>query len=91
MRQPLFLVYLDGISFLIIDSKLAKQSQVQLTVYKLFTTAGKVLANGTQSAGKQNYSWDLKDTNGRMVTNGLYSVVTIVDGKSYSSMMQVVK
>jgi len=74
-----------------ITFKLSKQSQVNVTVYNYLQQPIRVLANGSQSAGKQSYNWDLRDMSGKTVSNGLYRVVAIVDGKSYSSNVQVIR
>jgi flagellar hook assembly protein FlgD len=51
----------------------------------------KVLANGLQSAGQHIYTWDAISANGSQLTNGLYRVVAIIDGKIYSSAIQVMR
>ena len=74
-----------------ISFKLPKQSQVNVTVYNYLQQPVRVLSNGSQAAGKQNYNWDLRDLSGKPVSNGLYRVVAVIDGKSYSSTVQVVR
>ncbi|MBV9961395.1 MAG: hypothetical protein JO072_04040 [Parafilimonas sp.] len=74
-----------------ISFKTSKQSQIQVTVYNYLQQPVRVLANGTQASGKQTYNWDLKDMSGKAVSNGVYRVVAVVDGKSYSSTIQVVR
>jgi flagellar hook capping protein FlgD len=74
-----------------ITFKLSKQSQVNVTVYNYLQQPVKVLANGSQAAGKQNYNWDLRDAKGNAVSNGLYRVVAVINGKSYSSNVQVIR
>jgi len=74
-----------------ISFKTSKQSQVQIIVYNYLQQPVRVLTNGAQSAGKQTYNWDLRDMNGKAVNNGLYRVVALINGKSYSSTLQVIR
>ena len=74
-----------------ISFKTSKQSQVQIIVYNYLQQPVRVLTNGAQSAGKQTYNWDLRDMKGNAVNNGLYRVVALINGKSYSSTLQVIR
>jgi len=65
---------------------LAKESKVVITVYNSKLQPVKQILNKTESAGKHSYVID-----GSFLTNGIYRVVTVINGKPYSSALQVVK
>ena len=66
-----------------------KESQVQVTVYNYLQQPVKTLLSGLQTKGKHVLYWNLIGANGTRIYTGLYRVVAIVDGKTYSSIMQV--
>ncbi|MEP6465135.1 MAG: hypothetical protein ABJB05_02465 [Parafilimonas sp.] len=63
-----------------------KQSQVNITVYNYMQQPVRIIVNGNVSAGKHSAVID-----GSSLANGMYRVVAIVDGKSYTSSLQVVR
>jgi len=69
-----------------VSYSLTKQSKVTITVYNYMQQPVRQVVNKTESAGKHSYVID-----GSSLTNGVYHVVAIVDGKSYTSSLQVVR
>jgi len=65
---------------------LAKESKVLITVYNSKLQPVKQIVNRTESPGRHSYIID-----GSSLTNGVYRVITTIDGKPYSSLLQVVK
>jgi len=65
---------------------LAKESKVIITVYNSKLLPVKQVANKTESAGKHSYVID-----GSALSDGVYRVITVINGKAYSSALQVVK
>ncbi|MBS1747539.1 MAG: T9SS type A sorting domain-containing protein [Bacteroidetes bacterium] len=69
-----------------VNYNLAKDAKVNITVYNFMQQPVKQIVNKTESAGKHSYVID-----GSSLISGTYRVVAIVDGKTYSSTLQVVK
>jgi hypothetical protein len=65
---------------------LAKDAKVNITVYNYMQQPVKQIVNKTESAGKHSYVID-----GSSLMNGTYRVVAVVNGKTYSSSLQVVR
>lgn len=66
--------------------QLSKESQVKITLYNYMQQPVQQVVNKVESAGKHSYV-----INGSTLTNGVYRLVAVVDGQSYSSSVQVVK
>lgn len=69
-----------------ITYNLIKDAKVNITVYNSMQQPLKVIANGNVSAGKHTAVID-----GSSLTSGVYRIVAIVDGKSYSTNLQVAR
>jgi flagellar hook assembly protein FlgD len=65
---------------------LLKDSRVNITIYNYMQQPVKQIVNKTESIGKHSYVID-----GSSLTNGSYRVVAVVDGKTYTSNLQVVR
>ena len=65
---------------------LVKDSRVSITIYNYMQQPIKQIVNKMELAGKHSYVID-----GSSLTNGSYRVVAVVDGKTYSSNLQVAK
>jgi hypothetical protein len=74
-----------------ISYNLQKESYVNITIYNYMQQPVKVLANGLQSAGQHTYTWDTRSASGSLLPNGLYRVVGVVNGKSYSGAIQIMR
>ncbi len=71
-----------------ISYSVAKSGTVNITVYNSMQQAVKVLVNDFKNAGDYSAVWDTKTSN---VNSGIYRVVAVVDGKTTSTTVQVVK
>lgn len=69
-----------------ISFNLAKESKVTINVYNSKMQPVLQVMRKTESAGRHSYVID-----GSSLTTGVYRVVTIVNGKPYSSALQVIK
>jgi len=69
-----------------ITYNLVKDSRVSITIYNYMQQPIKQIVNKMELAGKHSYIID-----GSSLTNGSYRVVAVVDGKTYSSNLQVAK
>ncbi|HEX5151316.1 MAG TPA: hypothetical protein VFW07_07695 [Parafilimonas sp.] len=65
---------------------LAKDSRVNIAIYNYMQQPVKQIVNKTELAGKHSYVID-----GSSLTNGVYRVVAVVEGKTYSSNLQVAR
>jgi hypothetical protein len=65
---------------------LLKDSRVNITIYNYMQQPVKQIVNKNELSGKHSYVID-----GSGLTNGVYKVVAVVDGKTYSSSLQVAK
>jgi hypothetical protein len=63
-----------------------KDSRVNITIYNYMQQPVKQIVNKTESIGKHSYVID-----GSSLTNGSYRVVAVVDGKTYTSNLQVAR
>lgn len=70
----------------VITYNLAKESKVSITVYNYMQQPVKQIINRTESVGKHSYVID-----GASLSNGVYRVIANVDGKSYTTSLQVIK
>jgi hypothetical protein len=71
-----------------ISYSVAQAGRVNITVYNSMQQAVKVLVNDFRNAGKYSTVWDTRSNN---VTAGVYRVVAVVNGKTYSTTVQVVR
>ena len=71
-----------------ISYSVAKAGQVNITVYNSMQQAVKVLVNDFRNAGNYSTVWDARSSN---VNAGVYRVVAVVNGKTYSTTVQVVR
>jgi hypothetical protein len=71
-----------------ISYSVAKSGQVNITVYNSMQQTVKVLVNDFKNAGNYSTIWDARSSN---VNAGVYRVVAVVDGKTYSTTVQVVR
>ena len=67
---------------------IARAGQVNITVYNSMQQAVKVLVNGYKNAGNYSTVWDTRSGN---LNSGIYRVVAVVNGKTYSTTVQVIK
>lgn len=74
-----------------INYKLDKESKVNIVVYNYLMQPVKTLFSGTKGAGNQTVVWDAKNSNGTAAGSGLYKIVAIVNGKTYSTTIQIIK
>lgn len=74
-----------------IHYKLETESKVNITVFNYQMQPVKTLFSGTRSAGNRAVAWDAKNANGRAAGSGFYLIVAVINGKSYSTTVQVVK
>lgn len=72
-----------------IEYKIASFSKVNITIYDIKGLPIKTLVNDSKAAGTYTISWNMLNNNGSKATQGLYKVVTTVNGKSYSTTLQV--
>ena len=73
-----------------VQYNIAKQSQVSITIYNMMQQPVKVLVNGVQQAGHYSTIWNGRNASGVQMPTGLYHVVAIVDGKTFTTTLQVV-
>ncbi|MEP6513093.1 MAG: FlgD immunoglobulin-like domain containing protein [Parafilimonas sp.] len=78
-------------NFAEIQYTVANQSKVSITVYNYLQQPVKLLANEIKAAGTYTVTWDGKNSNGTNAISGLYKVVAIMDGKSNSVTMQMIR
>ena len=71
-----------------ISYAVAKSGTVNITVYNSMQQAVKVLVNDFKNAGNYSAVWDTKTAN---INSGVYRVVAVIDGKTTSTTVQVVK
>ena len=67
---------------------IARAGQVNITVYNSMQQAVKVLVNGYRNAGSYSTVWDTRSGN---LNSGIYRVVAVVNGRTYTTTVQVVK
>jgi len=71
-----------------ISYSVAQSGKVNITVYNSMQQAVKVLVNGYKNAGSYSTVWDTRSGN---LNSGIYRVVAVVNGKTYSTTVQVIK
>lgn len=74
-----------------ISYTLQKKSNVNITIYNYMMQPVKMLVNASNAAGSYSIPWDGRYANGMQANAGLYKVVAIVNGKAYSTTLQVVR
>jgi flagellar hook capping protein FlgD len=74
-----------------ISYELTRDSRLIVTVYNYMQQPLKVLVNENETAGKHSYTFDGKSSGGAALPNGVYRVVAVVDGKSYTSTLQIMR
>lgn len=74
-----------------VSFKLDKESKVNITVYNYMMQPVKTLFNGTRGKGVQTINWDARYANGNAVNSGLYKVVAVIDGKTYSTTIKIAR
>ena len=74
-----------------INYRLVKESKVNIVVYNYLMQPVKTLFSGTRGAGEQSIVWDAKRSNGSAAGSGLFKIVAVIDGKTYSTTVQVIK
>lgn len=74
-----------------ISYTLARQGNVNITIYNYMMQPVKTLVSASKAAGNYSVSWDGRGANGVQASAGLYKVVATVNGKIYSETMQVVR
>lgn len=76
-------------SFTQIQYKVSVSSKVNITVYDYMHRPVKELVNESKSPGKYSVNWNGMNASGTRVQPGLYKVVANVNGKVYSTTVQV--
>jgi hypothetical protein len=76
-------------SFTQIQYKVSVASKVNITIYDYMHRPVKELVNESKSPGKYSVNWNAMNASGTRVQQGLYKVVANVNGKVYSSTIQV--
>jgi hypothetical protein len=71
-----------------ISYSVAQSGKVNITIYNSMQQAVKVLVNDFKNAGNYSAVWDTKSSN---VNAGIYRVVAILNNKTYTSTVQVVR
>ena len=61
--------------------KVAENSKINLTIYNLFGQKIRELVNEEKQQGTHSVSWDGRDENGSMATNGLYFCRVVTNEK----------
>ena len=74
-----------------ISYTLTKNSRVTLTVYNYMQQPVKVLIDKNETTGKHSYTFDGRSSSGATLPNGVYRVVAVVNGKSYTSGLQIMR
>ena len=72
-----------------INYTITKNSKVNMVVYNYMMQPVKTLVNENKTAGNYSVVWNVNESNN--VTAGLYKVVASVDGKPYTTTIQVIK
>lgn len=72
-----------------INYTVAKDSKVNIVVYNYMMQPIKTLVSGSKAAGNYSVVWNVNQSGN--VGSGLYKVVAIVNGKSYTTTVQVTK
>jgi len=78
------------INFTAIEYSLGQQAALKIIIYNYAFQPVKTLVNETHVKGTYKLTWDGRDANGNMVIAGVYNVVAIVNGKSFSALIQVI-
>lgn len=76
-------------NFTQIQYKVSVASKVNITIYDYMHRPIKELVNESKSPGKYSVNWNATNVSGTRVQPGLYKVVSNVNGKVYSSTIQV--
>jgi hypothetical protein len=74
-----------------ISYELPKDSRLKLTIYNYMQQPVRFLADKNETAGRHTYTFDGKSSSGADLPNGVYRVVAIVDGKTYTSSLQIMR
>jgi hypothetical protein len=64
---------------------------IQVDVYDVVGRHVRTIASGTQSAGRGELSWDLRDATGRSVRTGMYMMRARLGGKDWTRRLLVVR
>ena len=72
-----------------ISFTLAKRSNVNITIYNFMMQPVKTVFNGVKEAGDHSVMWNVNQTSN--INAGLYKVVFLANGKTYTSTVQVIK
>ena len=75
----------------LIPIKLARDADVAIQIFDLTGKRIRTLFNGRMNAGVRQVSWDGNDENNARVASGLYIFKVIVEGKSKSKSMLLIK
>lgn len=76
-------------NFTQIQYKVSVASKVNITIYDYMHRPVKELVNESKSPGKYSVNWNAINASGTRVQPGMYKVVANVNGKVYSSTIQV--
>jgi len=74
-----------------ISYQLTSNSHVTMTVYNYMQQPLKVVVNKDETAGKHSYTFDGRTSSGTVLPNGVYRIVAVVNGKSYTSTLQIMR
>jgi hypothetical protein len=74
-----------------ISYSLTKESKVNIVVYNYMMQPVKTLESGTRQAGNYFIKWDARRSDGSSAGAGLYKIVATVNGKAYTTTVQVIK
>jgi hypothetical protein len=74
-----------------ISYELPKDARLKITVYNYMQQPVRFLADKNETAGGHTYTFDGKSSSGAALPNGVYRVVAIVDGKTYTSSLQIMR
>ncbi|OQX92517.1 MAG: hypothetical protein B6D58_02605 [candidate division Zixibacteria bacterium 4484_95] len=70
---------------------LAKNTDVELSIYNLLGRKVTTLVSGNMTAGLKSVTWNGKDNSGNQVASGLYLYVLKTDDGSQSKQMLLLK
>jgi hypothetical protein len=76
-------------NFTQVQYKVSVSSKVNITIYDYMHRPVKELVNESKAPGKYTVNWNALNSSGTRVQPGLYKVVSNVNGKIYSSTIQV--
>ena len=83
--------FMNNSQSLRIDYSVAQPAHISISIYNLSGAKVRELARGQATAGKHSVSWDGKNQQGILVTNGSYQIVSLINGFSQAKKIMVIK